>query len=84
MAISMTVFWGFSDGGLNTFMNCILGFQFDSKSAPFSVKQVILSLTVFVISQIESVLGSQNSYLFYLMIEMVFCILAWFLFNFSF
>lgn len=26
MAISMTVFWGFSDGGLNTFMNCILGF----------------------------------------------------------
>ena len=35
----MTFFWGISDGGLNTLINSMLGFQFDSKTAPFSVNK---------------------------------------------
>ena len=35
----MTFFWGIQDGGLNTLINCILGFQFDSKTTPFSVNK---------------------------------------------
>ena len=38
MALPMTLIWGFSDGGLNTLVNCVLGFQFESKTVPFSVK----------------------------------------------
>ncbi len=33
----MTFFWGIQDAGLNCLINCVLGFQFDSKITPFSV-----------------------------------------------
>ena len=39
---------------------------------------------IFAITSFESILGSQNSYLFYLIVDMAFCIVSWLLFNFSF
>ena len=38
-AFFMTFFWGIQDGALNTLINCVLGFQFDSKTTPFSVNK---------------------------------------------
>ena len=37
----MCFMWGLADGSMNTFVNCILGFQFDSKTTPFSVCKTI-------------------------------------------
>jgi len=36
-AYVMTFMWGIQDSGLNCLINCILGFEFDSKIAPFGV-----------------------------------------------
>ena len=33
----MTFFWGIQDSTLTNFINCILGFEFESKIIPFSV-----------------------------------------------
>ena len=41
-ATLMTFIFGFSDGGLNTLLNSVLGFQFDSKTAPFGVMFLFL------------------------------------------
>jgi len=30
-------FWGFQDSGINTLINTILGFEFESKTTPFAV-----------------------------------------------
>ena len=83
-ALLMTFMFGFSDGGLNTLLNSVLGFEFDSKTAPFGVKAVVQHLICFIIIIFESFLGSQKSYLFYFVIEMIFCILAWLVFKISF
>jgi len=37
LAWVMTFMWGIQDAGLNTLINCILGFEFESKIAPFGV-----------------------------------------------
>jgi len=37
LAYIMTFMWGIQDSGLNCLINCILGFEFDSKIAPFCV-----------------------------------------------
>ena len=39
---------------------------------------------LFAIILFESILGSQNSYLFYFMFVIIFCILSWLMFNFAF
>ena len=80
----MTFFWGIQDGGINCLINCILGFQFDSKTAPFSVNKFAQSLLIFAVICFESVLDSKNSYLFYFVFELAFCILSWLSFNFFF
>ena len=80
----MTFFWGIQDGGINCLINCILGFQFDSKTAPFSVNKFAQSLLIFAVICFESVLESKNDYLFYFIFELAFCILSWLSFNFFF
>ena len=37
LAILMTFTWGFQDAGVNCLLNSLLGFQFESKTTPFSV-----------------------------------------------
>lgn len=37
VAYIMTFFWGLQDAGLNCYINCVLGFEFESKIAPFAV-----------------------------------------------
>ena len=80
----MTFFWGISDGGLNTLINSMLGFQFDSKTSPFSVNKFVQSLLIFAFTCFESVLKGKNDYLFYEIFVLVFCILTWLSFNFFF
>ena len=46
----MTFVWGFQDAGLNTLINCILGFEFESKVTPFGVYKFSQSLFIFAFS----------------------------------
>ena len=81
---AMTFFWGISDGMLNTLINCVLGFQFDSKTTPFSVNKFLQSLLIFLIICAESFIETKDEYLFYFIFELAFCILSWLLVNFFF
>ena len=80
----MTFFWGIQDGGLNCLINCVLGFQFDSKITPYSVNKFAQSLLIFMVISGESLLKTRDDYLFYFIFELAFCILSWLAFNFFF
>ena len=43
-AHAMTFVYGLQDAGLNTFINCILGFEFESKITPFCVNKTYTKL----------------------------------------
>ena len=47
-AMTLCFGWGVMDAGLTNFFRGILGFQFDSKTVPFSVLTVVQSFFMFV------------------------------------
>lgn len=53
-AVLMCTVWGVQDAAVNVILNCILGFQFDDKSLPFSVNKCVYSLFIFVFSYLQS------------------------------
>ena len=53
-AYMMCFLWGTQDSGTNCFINCILGFEFDSKILPFSVFKFTQSLFIFVFQLVQS------------------------------
>lgn len=53
-AALMTFSWGVFDSGNGNFINCMCGFQFDSKSLPFSCYFMVQSLSIVVFLIIES------------------------------
>lgn len=53
-AILMCFAWGFQDGGMNCYISCLLGFQFESKTTPFSVFKTVQSLSVFITLLVEA------------------------------
>ena len=64
-AAAVCFFWGFQEGGLGVFLSCVMGFEFESKTKPFAVKNFAQSLTVFGVLFIESVLTTQHDFLLY-------------------
>ena len=48
MAYLMCFTWGLQDSGLNTIINCILGFEFESNITPFSIFKFVQSIAIFV------------------------------------
>ena len=55
-AFIMTAFAGITDAAFNTTVLAILGFQFDSKTTPFSVYYFVQSIGIFAIISFESLL----------------------------
>ena len=53
-AYLMCFLWGTQDSGINCFVNCILGFEFESKILPFSVFKFTQSLFTFVFFIVQS------------------------------
>jgi len=51
-----TVSWGIMDSALNTIVNSVLGFEFDSNITPFSVFKFVQSFFVFVFQVMESII----------------------------
>ena len=58
-------FWGIQDSGVNCYLNALLGFQFESKTLPFSVYKCVQSLFAFVFIFIASFLKKKQDYIFY-------------------
>ena len=66
-AVVMTFSWGFYDSGNMTFVNSMCGFQFESKSVPFSVFLVVQSFMVFVfLIYASTVTTTAQYYIFFL------------------
>ena len=54
LSFFVTFVWGVQDSCFCNFLNCILGFEFDSKIIPFSIFKFVQSLFVFVFLVCES------------------------------
>ena len=62
------------------FLSCVMGFEFESKTKPFAVKNFIQSMTVFGVLFIESALTNRKDFLLYAVFMMgVFFFFAWLL-----
>ena len=59
MACTMTFAWGCQDAGLNCLLYSFLGFQFASKTTPFSVYKFLESLLIVIIVGICSATQTQ-------------------------
>jgi hypothetical protein len=57
--------WGFQDGGMNCYISCVLGFQFDSKTTPFSVFKTVQSLSVFLTLLVEAHVVTEKAFTYY-------------------
>ena len=64
-ALLMTFTWGVFDSGNANFINCMCGFQFESKSLPFSCFFMIQSIAVFAFLLVESQITSAEQYYYY-------------------
>ena len=58
----------------------MLGFQFESQTTPFSVCKFMQSLLIFAIIYLESVIKTQETYIYYFMVCFVLEIIAWAIF----
>jgi hypothetical protein len=77
-------FWGLQDSGLNNFIYCVLGFQFKSKTLPFSIYFFAQSFFCFVFTCVGSVITHPKGYLIYVAVSASFGLFAWLLFLFTF
>lgn len=77
LGVLLTFAWGVQDSGMNCLLNSVLGFQFESKTIPFSVYKFLQSLLIFVFICIEVATKSQKSYLIYFFICYVVSMAAW-------
>jgi len=65
MVFGMTFLWGFADSGVNTHLSEILGFEFENNVEPYSIFNLIQSLSVFVVLIIEAFIKFRAGYFFF-------------------
>ena len=61
---------------MNCYISCILGFQFDSKTTPFSVFKTVQSLTVFVTLLAEAHVVTEKAFTYFFGFVFVFQLAA--------
>jgi len=83
-ACFMNFFLGWQDAGVNCFVYCILGFQFDSKTIPFSAFRFLEPLFIFALICFESSLKDQKSFEVYFCCTGILSIAAWIIFDIFF
>jgi hypothetical protein len=50
----LTFFWGVHDSGVTNFFLCICGFQFESKTVPFSVLRTVQAFSNMAFIYVEA------------------------------
>ena len=79
LAILMTFSFGVQDGGVNCLLQALLGFQFTSKTTPFSVYTFFKSLSIFLCICLESLMDNRVSWLAYFVACYLVAIVAWYI-----
>jgi hypothetical protein len=80
----MCFLWGIQEAGLGVFLQCVMGFEFPSKTTPFAVRNLTQSFTVFVCLFFDSVLKTKEAYMWYTVGIGVWACSAWGLMLFKF
>ena len=62
-------------------MNCICGFQFESKTVPFAVQKFAQSVLIFLIISFVSLLTTREHYLYFYIFDLCFAIFAYVIFK---
>ena len=65
LCISMTFVWGMQDACVICLINTMCGFEFESKTTPFSVQKFSQSMFIFMIFAFESLLETKDHYTYY-------------------
>ena len=81
MAIFMTFTWGVQDAGMNTYLNALLGFQFASKTTPFSVFKFLQSFLIFCVDELVTTTDNQLSYICFFGATYVVAMASWIIFS---
>ena len=76
-ASTFAFFWGVQDASANCLVNSLLGFQFASKTTPFSVFKFVQSLMCFIVTCICSATNTRESYLGLFAASYAFAMFAW-------
>jgi MFS family permease len=77
LAWAMCFLWGFQDAALNTEILEVIGFEFDNESSePFSVYNILQSLSCIVFQLVNSAIKTQSAYLYYTVGLAVFALVA--------
>lgn len=58
-------------------VSCILGFQFDSKTTPFSVFKSVQSFSIFAIILSEAYLKSRQAFIFFFVALLTYALVAY-------
>jgi hypothetical protein len=61
----MTFMWGFQDSANNTHTSEMLGFEFESNSAPYSIDNLVESVGVFIFDIIEAFVSGRKGFMIY-------------------
>ena len=79
LACCLTLTMGIQDAGINCLLNSLLGFQFASKTTPFSVFRFLQALLTFIFIAIFSLLNSasQTSYIVFFCACAFLAIFSW-------
>lgn len=83
-ACVLNFLWGIQDSGVNTFTNCVLGFQFESKTVPFSIFYLFQSFSCFLFISLNSMVTTQLANLIYAVVLAFFAVFSWLLFLWKF
>ena len=79
LGVLMTFSWGVQDSGLMCLLHSILGFQFKSKTTPFSAYIFLHAVLIFACISLEIGVKNQRSYLIYFAICYAMSMTAWFI-----
>ena len=75
--VAMTFIWGIQDGACQCLVSCILGFQFDSKTTPFSVFKSVQSFSIFAVILGEAHLKTRQAYIWFFIAFAVYTVAAY-------
>ncbi|TNV83138.1 hypothetical protein FGO68_gene17752 [Halteria grandinella] len=62
LVFAMTFVWGLQDSVVNTHMSEVLGFEFEDNTRPFSVFNIVQSITVFCFLVVEAYVNTRSQY----------------------
>ena len=77
MACALCFVWGVQDSGVNNYIWCVCGFEFNHPNRPFSLFFFVQSLSCFISLQIESFVVTREDYLIYYTAFGLFGMFAW-------